>query len=44
MNINLGGNTMKSRVKAIMEAYDCSLEEALKREDDVIVLDLDQPS
>ena len=35
---------MKSRVKAIMEAYDCSLEEALERGDDVIVLDLDEPS
>ena len=31
-------------VKAIIEAYDCSLEEALEREDDVIVLDLDEPS
>ena len=35
---------MKSRVKAIMEAYDCSLEEALEREDNVTVLDLDEPS
>ena len=44
MNINLGGNVMKSNIEAIMEAYDCSLEEALEREDDVIVLDLDEPS
>ena len=35
---------MKSNIEAIMEAYDCSLEEALEREDDVIVLDLDEPS
>ena len=35
---------MKSRIEAIMDAYDCSLEEALEREDDVIILDLDEPT
>ena len=32
------------RIKAIMEAYGCSLEEALEREEDTIVLDLDSPT
>ena len=35
---------MESRIEAIMDAYDCSLEEALEREDDAIVLDLDEPT
>ena len=35
---------MKSRIESIMNAYDCSLEEALEKEDDVIVLDLDKPT
>ena len=35
---------MESRIEAIMDAYDCSLEEALEREDDAIVLDLDKPT
>ena len=35
---------MESRIEAIMDAYDCSLEEALEIEDDVIILDLDKPT
>lgn len=35
---------MESRIEAIMEAYDCGLEEALERENDAIVLDLDEPT
>ena len=35
---------MESRIEAIMDVYDCSLEEALEIEDNVIILDLDKPT